>query len=163
MKNLNAIIVFNNIRLPFDASVEEAFSVAKQKCLRIGLKNNVSDPYVYKRSIDARNKNSILFVYSIAMRINENISNEALLSKFGANIIREERPKIEIGEKKLSSPTVIVGSGPAGMYAGLILAENGYNPIILERGDCVKNRINIVNQFNKTHILNKNTNIQFGA
>ena len=163
MKNLNAIIVFNNIKLPFDASVEEAFSVAKQKCLRIGLKNNVSDPYVYKRSIDARNKNSILFVYSIAMRINENISNEALLSKFGANIIREERPKIEIGEKKLSSPPVIVGSGPAGMYAGLILAENGYKPIILERGDCVKNRINIVNQFNKTHILNKNTNIQFGA
>ena len=69
MKNLNSTIVFNNIKLPFDASVQEAFSVAIQKLRSLGLSSQNVKPYVYKRSIDARNKQSIKFVYSIAINV----------------------------------------------------------------------------------------------
>ena len=157
------VLVINNIKLPFNASVEEAFSVAIEKSKRLGVYNKCSKPYVYKRSVDARNKDAIVFVYSIAFHIEAFSINENLLSKYGAILIAANKPQIEFGEDELSAPPVIVGSGPAGMYAGLILAENGYAPVILERGSCIKDRIDEVNKFYSTHILNKNTNIQFGA
>ena len=164
MKNLNSTIVFNNIKLPFDASVQEAFSVAIQKLRSLGLSSQNVKPYVYKRSIDARNKQSIKFVYSIAINVSltKEIPEEKL-SKQGAVIISEQKTEFALGDAKLSAPPVIVGTGPAGMYAGLILAEHGYNPILLERGSSVKERIEVVNKFNLTHVLDKNTNIQFGA
>ena len=62
MSNQTSVIVFNNIKLPFDASVKEAFSVAMRKLRALGLNPGDSKPYVYKRSIDARNKNSISVV-----------------------------------------------------------------------------------------------------
>lgn len=162
MKNSMSIIVFNNIKLPFDASVEEAFSVAKRKLRSIGVTTN-SKPYVYKRSIDARNKNAILFVYSIAFCLDVLSIEEATLSKHGATFIQADDFNIEFGDVELSGPPIIVGSGPAGMYAGLILAEKGYAPIIIERGSCIKERVDLVKRFYSTHVLDKNTNIQFGA
>ena len=164
MKILNSTIVFNNIKLPFDASAQEAFSVAIQKLRALGISTRDVKPYVYKRSIDARNKQSIKFVYSIAINIRElKQITEEKLAKSGAVLISEQQTDFSIGEAKLSAPPVIVGTGPAGMYAGLVLAEQGYAPILLERGSSVKERIEAVNRFNITHILDKNTNIQFGA
>lgn len=164
MKTLNSTIVFNNIKLPFDASAQEAFSVAIQKLRALGISTRDVKPYVYKRSIDARNKQSIKFVYSIAINIRElKQIPEEKLAKGGAVLISEQQTDFSIGEAKLSAPPVIVGTGPAGMYAGLVLAEQGYAPILLERGASVKERIEAVNRFNITHILDKNTNIQFGA
>ena len=163
MSNKTSVIVFNNIKLPFDASVKEAFSVAMRKLRALGINPGDSKPYVYKRSIDARNKNSIQFVYSIAICcVAGNLSSDKL-SKHGATLISDEKNVFSIGNTPLSAPPVIVGSGPAGMYAGLILAEMGYAPIILERGSCIKDRTAAVNRFNTTHILDKDTNIQFGA
>lgn len=163
MSNQNSVIVFNNIKLPFDASVQEAFSVAKRKLRALGINTHDAPHYVYKRSIDARNRKSIQFVYSIAVNcITGNIDSNKL-AKHGAVLISNESNKFFIGESQLSSPPVIVGSGPAGMYAGLMLAEMGYAPIILERGSCIKDRIAAVKRFNLTHVLDKDTNIQFGA
>ena len=164
MSNLNSTIVFNNIKLPFDASVQEAFSVAINKLRSLGISSRGVAPYVYKRSIDARNKQSIKFVYSIAINIGDfKKIPEEKLAKVGAVISSEAKIDFSIGDIKLSAPPVIVGTGPAGMYAGLILAEHGYAPILLERGAAVKDRVEAVNKFNISHILDKNTNIQFGA
>ena len=163
MSHQTSAIVFNNIKLPFDASVQEAFSVAMRKLRSLGLTASNSKPYVYKRSIDARNNKNIQFVYSIAINCyNSGISADEL-SKHGAVAINNEKTVFNIGETPISAPPVIVGSGPAGMYAGLILAEMGYAPIIIERGSCVKDRTDAVNRFNVTHTLDKDTNIQFGA
>lgn len=163
MSHQTYAIVFNNIKLPFDASVQEAFSVAMRKLRCLGLTASNSKPYVYKRSIDARNNKNIQFVYSIAINCyNSGISADEL-SKHGAVAINNEKTVFNIGETPISAPPVIVGSGPAGMYAGLILAEMGYAPIIIERGSCVKDRTDAVNRFNVTHTLDKDTNIQFGA
>jgi hypothetical protein len=57
---------------------------------------------------------------------------------------------------------LIVGFGPAGMFCGLLLAENGYKPIILERGDCVENRVKAVSQFWNGGEFSEKSNVQFG-
>ena len=163
MSNKSSTIVFNNIKLPFDASVQEAFSVAKKKLRALGLNCKTSEMYVYKRSIDARNKKSIFFVYSIAVKCAASGIDASNLSKHGAVLVTDGENKFITGTTPMEAPPIIVGSGPAGMYAGLVLAEMGYAPIILERGSCIKERISAVNKFNITHILDKDTNIQFGA
>ena len=163
MSNQNTIIVFNNIKLPFDASVQGAFSVVKKKLRAMGLIEDTGAPYVYKRSIDARNKKSIQFVYSIAVKCNIDSINAEILTKYGAVLVSNAKKEFTVGERALTAPPVIVGSGPAGMYAGLVLAEMGYAPIILERGSCIKDRVATVRRFNEEHILDSDTNIQFGA
>ena len=163
MSNKGSTIVFNNIKLPFDASVQEAFSVAKKKLRALGLNCKTSEMYVYKRSIDARNKKSIFFVYSIAVKCAVSGIDASNLSKHGAVLVTDGENKFITGTTPMEAPPIIVGSGPAGMYAGLVLAEMGYAPIILERGSCIKERISAVNKFNITHVLDKDTNIQFGA
>ena len=81
--------------------------------------------------------------------------------------------KVELYEKKPSYipakcnnipplPPVIVGSGPAGLFAGLILAFAGLNPIIIERGDTAENRYQKILDFRKTRVLDTSSNIQFG-
>ena len=66
------------------------------------------------------------------------------------------------GDKKLPHPPVVVGFGPAGMFAGLSLAREGYCPIILERGADVDSRVEAVNRFWKEGRLDTATNVQFG-
>lgn len=163
MKMSDSIIVFNNIKLPFDASVEEAFSVVRKRLAKISAPIRQCELFVYKRSIDARKKESILFVYSIGVRCFDFIPDESRLAAIGGTIIEKKSPTFEYGSKPLSAPPVIIGSGPAGMFAALLLAENGYAPIVIERGESAYARKETVDCFNKLHILNKNSNIQFGA
>ena len=163
MKKPNSIIVFNNIKLPFDASVEEAFSVARQKLLKLSISTKDITPFVYKRSVDARNKSNILFVYSIGIKGVCNLPEEQRLASIGGTLVRMDKPVFEIGNDQLSAAPVVVGSGPAGMFAALLLAEAGYGPVLIERGGSVEDRKVAVEKLNKYHILDKGTNIQFGA
>jgi len=50
-------------------------------------------------------------------------------------------------QHKLKNRPVVIGSGPAGLFGGLVLAQNGYRPLILERGECVEKRTQIVNRY----------------
>ena len=155
------IIVFNNIKLPINASFEEAFSVARKKLSSFGT-GCEAKPFIYKRSIDARKKDNIYFVYSVAFDISE--LSHADLQKLPSDcILSVEEPEISIGDEALSAPPVIVGSGPCGLFCALLLAEYGYRPILLERGDSVSNRKKAVSDFYSRHILDSECNIQFGA
>lgn len=58
---------------------------------------------------------------------------------------------------------VIAGMGPCGLFAALLLAEHGYRPIVLERGDCVAARVRAVERFYTSGVLDEDSNIQFGA
>ena len=118
---------------------------------------------IMKQSVDARNKNEIFYVYEINVDVK---NQEKVLKKLtigDVSIARDLTYKFEkSGEMKLSSPPVIVGSGPAGLFCAYILAENGYNPIVVERGEDMDSRIKTVNEFWETGKLNKNSNVQFG-
>jgi uncharacterized protein len=118
---------------------------------------------IVKKSIDARKKNEILYVYSVEVKITE--EKKVMKRSHSPNITLIDRPGYEFkptGEEQLNLRPVIVGSGPAGLFCGLMLARNGYHPIIIERGDEVKNRVKVVEHYWKSNELDTNSNVQFG-
>ena len=119
-------------------------------------KNNVKEAYIYKRSIDARNKNDIFFNYSVDIDLIKDYKIN------GATFIEKEVfPSILVNRKSNLNP-VIIGAGPAGLFAALTLVENGIKPIIFEQGSRVEKRVEDVNTFVNTGKLNTKSNIQFG-
>ncbi|MBQ2875906.1 MAG: hypothetical protein IJE25_02745 [Clostridia bacterium] len=162
MKCESEIIVVNNIKLPINASFEEAFSVARKKLSGL-VSLNGAEFSIFRRSIDARRKDNIFFVYSVAVKISARAPSEEKLKSRGASLIEHNTPKFMSGEEPLSSPPVVVGSGPAGLFCALVLSELGYKPVLLERGPCVKERLAAVEAFKNLQVLDPNANIQFGA
>ena len=151
-------VIVNNIILPYKFSPDEAVAIAENKM----------KPYsfcgakVRRRSVDARKRDDIRFVYSIIGETSEAIS-EIELQKRGAVSYEEKgEPELETGSEKGARPAV-VGFGPCGMFCALLLAENGYRPIVLERGASALNRRAAVERFFADGILDSDTNVQFGA
>ena len=71
--------------------------------------------------------------------------------------------EVKLGNETMQKRPLVVGMGPAGMFCALILAENGYKPIIIDRGDRVTDRVAAMERFYSEHILDTESNIQFGA
>jgi len=158
------VFVVNNIKLSISASYEEAFSIARNKLSKLGLDLRNAEYRIFRKSIDARKKNDIHFVYSVSVKNNfPEISSELMQSHGISESSLKTTLHFEIGEEKLSDVPLIVGSGPCGLFAALLLAEEGYRPILIERGANIKERIGIVSDFSKNKRLNPDTNIQFGA
>ena len=150
--------------MPISASHKEAFSVAKSRLKAIGLAASVYSYAVYRRSVDARKRPNIYFVYSIMVGGYFSEAEVALLRRAEIPFIDPfSCPEIIFGDNNLSAPPIIVGAGPAGLFSALLLAESGYNPVILERGGSVTERQEAVRRFNLLHALDISTNIQFGA
>lgn len=163
-------IQINNIILDIDEDIQ----ITRQKAAKI-LKvsdGDFSDFKILKESIDARKKNEIKFNYQVEVSLKEkhkdksNTLEKKIAEKARNNnvIFYQEGPLEEIvkGSKKLSNRPVVVGFGPSGMFAALILAENGYRPIVIERGEDVDNRTKTVEDFFKGSSLKRNSNVQFG-
>ena len=123
---------------------------------------DIDDYNIIKRSIDARNKEEICYVYEVDVNVK---NEEKVLKKKNNDITYAISRKYEIkefGNIELKNRPIIIGSGPAGLFSAYILAENGYKPIIIERGEQVEDRVNSVESFWKNGNLNKNSNVQFG-
>ena len=163
MSNNAQKLIINNIKLPIDASVEEAFSVAEGKLKKSNIKVKNLKFSVYRRSVDARKRDDIKFVYSISVSGEFSNVSEKTLAMLGASEDKTELPKAQYGDEILSARPVVVGSGPCGLFSALMLAENGYRPILIERGGSVSERVKQIEEFKKTRVLDTNTNIQFGA
>ena len=164
MDSNKRFVLINNVKLPVNASVSEAFSVAKGTLKRAGLLSFAEEYSVFRRSIDARCKHEICYVYSIAVTGDFPHIDAATEKRYG--IVSHSPVSMDnpiIGDRPLSAPPVIVGSGPCGLFAALLLAEWGYAPVILERGGSVADRHSAQERFESTHVLDTDTNIQFGA
>ena len=111
--------------------------------------NTITDWKIVRRSLDARKKNDIHYVFSLDIATNHDVLSESEYSYDHLEQYDGPRP-------------VIVGFGPAGMFAGLILARSGLKPLIIERGQRVEQRNDTVDLFRKTGILNCESNAQFG-
>jgi len=158
------ILVVNNIKLPVNASVEEAFSVAERKVKK--LLTNARDLRfsLYKRSVDARRRSDIRFVYSVSVQGQFGAFDEEKLKAYDITVVDQHNDlSVKNGSDLLLAPPLVVGAGPAGLFAALLLAERGYSPILIERGGSISERREAVRKFCEQHILNTDTNIQFGA
>ncbi len=126
---------------------------------------SIIESSIIKTSIDARHGKMPQFVSSVGFFTNLNEYAFVVKSKNKNISFRKNdysRPAVILGKIKLKNKPVIVGFGPAGMFAGLLLAQNGYEPIIIERGEDVDRRVESVNNFWKNGILNEKSNVQFG-
>lgn len=161
---MKAQIIVKDIRLPVTAPVGEAFETAKKR-LRLSGGEFVSAA-LHKRSIDARRRagHGLEFVYSVTVECELGTKKlERVASDKSFELIRREELKPVRGKGKLGGRPLVVGFGPCGMFAALLLAENGYAPIVVERGGDTESRTRAVEIFNATGKLDTSTNIQFGA
>ncbi len=117
---------------------------------------------IQKKSIDARKK-PISYVYTVDVKLK---GEEKLLKKLhNRNVARVEKKRYQLpepGSEKLEHRPVIVGTGPAGLFCGLMLARAGYRPILLERGEAARKRKETVDRFWNGGALAPNSNVQFG-
>ena len=112
---------------------------------------------LYRRSVDARRKDDVHFICTAdAECARNNAPRDRKISK--AEPYRYRLPKCG----PLETRPVVVGFGPAGMFAALILAQAGQRPIVLERGSCVEERQKKTEQFWRTGVLDPECNVQFG-
>ncbi|MBQ7383386.1 MAG: FAD-dependent oxidoreductase, partial [Clostridia bacterium] len=157
-------LLFSGISLSLEADESEAFGIAASEARRAGINPARLRFRIYKRSVDARKKNDIRLVYSVAAYSEEALGIDAeRLAKRGIKVISEDSVVPRIGDEVMRSRPLVVGMGPAGLFAALLLAENGYSPIIIDRGDCVSRRCEINNRFIELGELDCESNIQFGA
>ncbi len=114
----------------------------------------ITDWKIVKESIDARNKKDIRLVYTVDF-----VCNRKLRLPEAKNTVYRLP---EHGTEPLKYRPVVIGFGPCGMFASLLLAQAGYSPIVLERGRQIEKRITDVDRFWKDGILDTESNVQFG-
>ncbi len=155
------MIRLNEIKMKL-GSTDAELKTAAAKALRIN-EAEITDFAVAKRSIDSRDRDNIILVYSV--EIETTLDEEKIVSRFAPNkAFVTKRYHYDMPELKRNSQfrPVVVGFGPAGMFAALTLAKAGLKPIVFERGAKVEERTNHVNTFWSTHTLDTESNVQFG-
>ncbi len=119
--------------------------------------------HIVKQSLDARSKEKIHYVNVVDLALKQEAS---FLKKYSSSLLlkapHEEYVFPSHGQERLLSRPIIVGSGPAGLFAAYLLAEEGYCPLIIERGEKIEERVKTVERFFQTGKLNENSNVQFG-
>lgn len=157
--------LIDGIKAPVDAEHEEILKKAKDKMKRAGIMPSTLHFRLYKRSIDARRRDRISFVCSVLATSDKPMRslNTRRLTAEGIRIMQQEELVPVFGTETLSARPLVVGMGPAGLFAALMLARNGYRPILIDRGDCVEERAKKVELFRKSGILDIESNVQFGA
>lgn len=118
---------------------------------------------IVKKSIDARNKSSVCYVYELDVQVQNEVGVLKKCKSADVFLAPDTEYRFDkTGTVPVKHPPVIVGSGPAGLFAAYILAENGYNPIVIERGEDIDRRTETVRKFWADGKLNKESNVQFG-
>lgn len=116
---------------------------------------------IRKRSLDARGQ-KLCYVYQLDAEVKQEPS---VLKRCRGSVEKAKRIRYrfpESGKEKLTYRPVIIGTGPAGLFCGLMLARAGYAPILLERGGRAEERVRTVERFWKFGILDPQSNVQFG-
>ena len=160
------MIRITELRLPIDHA-PEALEAAILKRLHIPAKDLIHFE-IFKRSYDARKNAALSFIYTVDLSVK---NEESLLKQFDGDIHIRPSPDTSyhfvakapesIEDGKALRP-VVIGFGPCGIFAALVLAQMGFKPIVLERGKKVRERTQDTWGLWRKNILNPESNVQFG-
>lgn len=162
------LLLYRNIKIPvqFKSSEEhdaDAIAVAKKSYMSAFYKKlGPADFYIYKKSVDARSKDNIYFIYTVAVTSQSisSLSETRVSKKSQFELINVSTP--EIKPVSVKSNVIVAGFGPAGMFCAYALALAGLNPVVVERGSDIDTRWWKVENYWKTGKLDTETNVQFG-
>ncbi|AYA65509.1 NAD(P)/FAD-dependent oxidoreductase [Alteromonas sp. RKMC-009] len=151
-----------DIKLPLDHN-DDALPQAIISKLGIAA-SDLLETSVFKRGYDARNNKDIQLIYTVDVSVN---NEEKLLEKFASDQQVRVTPDMSYkfvaqAPENLNNRPVVVGLGPCGIFAALILAQMGFKPIVLERGKAVRERTKDTFGFWRKQPLNPESNVQFG-
>ena len=152
------MLLVRNIRLPLSCGRGDA---CREALRRLGVGEAEAEAQIAKISVDARRGEPKL-VYTVAVRLFEE-GREALVTSLEDVTPAVRRPLVlEHGTRPMTGRPIVCGLGPAGLFCALVLAREGFRPIVLERGPSLDERAAAVERFNATGMLNESANIQFG-
>ncbi len=155
------------ISLSPDCDGKAAIDVVSTRLKRAGINPARLRFDIFKRSVDARKKKDVRVVWSVA--VSPKCEGESFrmsdLERIVGQVtpIYDGEPELMFGSERAGYPPLVVGMGPAGLFCALMLAENGYRPIIIDRGDGIAERCRRTEIFFETGELDTESNIQFGA
>lgn len=158
------MIRLTELKLPLDHA-EDALPALAAQTLGIAAAE-LQDVHIHKRSFDAR-KADLLKVYIVDVTLADASRESALLARFSGNPHILPTPDMayrSVGQAPAGLPLrpVVVGFGPCGMFAALLLAQMGFKPIVLERGKTVRQRTRDTWGLWRKNVLNPESNVQFG-
>lgn len=159
------MIRLTEIKLPLDHAPEDLTTAITTK-LKISAEK-IASFVMFKRGYDARNKRNIQLIYTLDITLTDSDLTNDLLVQFESDNHVKATPDTSykyVGEapKDLTERPVVIGFGPCGLLAGLTLAQMGFKPIIIERGNEVRQRTKDTFGFWRQRKLNTESNVQFG-
>jgi len=150
------------LKLPLDHA-DNAIEAAVLKRLQIK-PQELAGYSVFRRAIDARKKSAIALIYTLDIEVR---GEAVVLKRLARDRNLSVAPDVDYRFKTHASGDralrpVVIGTGPCGLFAGLILAQMGFRPIILERGKVVRERTKDTWRLWRKSVLNPESNVQFG-
>lgn len=153
----------NQIKLKPEQTKEDLIhKIGKQLHIR---KEEIKEIRIVRRSIDARKKPDVYYIYTVDVSLSHGAEQRILQKKSKFDISIPEHISYHMpsaGDMMMTHRPIVIGSGPAGLVCAYQLAVHGYCPIVLERGECVEDRIKTVETFWSSGILDPESNVQFG-
>ena len=154
----------SGIRLSPDEEESQACTVVASELRRAGISPARLHFRIYKKSVDARKKNQARLVYSVAvLPLEGDVVSMPKGLKYTVTPLYRRDLEIKRGSAPMTLPPLVVGMGPAGLFCALLLAEEGYAPVLIDRGDPVTERLRAYRRFVEEGVLDTESNIQFGA
>ena len=148
-----------NIRMALDFSVDD---LKRKTAEFLRIDENKIEKLILDRRETVKGEGTVYFKITVLVSLDADLEKKLLVIFRKKGVTEENIAPFTVEKKTSKSRPVVVGFGPAGIFAALVLSMAGLSPIVLERGERTEDRIRTVEHFKKTGELDPESNIQFG-